>query len=306
LIDVSGIDESNSFIEWKINGTTQSPVSFNHIGGDTFVFNFPNISTVLIGDLIEYRLVAQDLSSEQNISYHPTSGYHSFLITDRISFEQNQFSHNWSFSGDAEWTVTDFDAQDGTFSMRSGEITHSSTTSISLTFSNDLPGNVTFHKKVSSEMEYDYLRFYIDEVKKSEWSGTTNNWSFQSFPVDSGSHTLRWEYMKDVNATHGSDAAWVDNITLPGNSSIGTTDTVYKNMYIYPNPANNVVYLFFNESNIEKVTVEIFSMSGKLIKSIENHKSNEAINTSNIDNGMYIIRAASNKHTKVEKLIIAK
>ena len=305
LIDVSGIDESNSFIEWKVNGTTQTPIGFNHTSGNTFVSNFPSIIAVSIGDLIEYRLVAQDLAPEQNISYHPATGYHSFLITDRISFEQNQFSHTWNFEGDANWFVTAFQAQDGSFSMRAGDISNSQTSSISISFSNDVAGNVSFYKKVSSEMGYDYLRFYIDNINKGEWSGTTT-WSQQSFPVNAGSHTLKWEYVKDVNTADGSDTAWVDNITFPGDSSIGTSEIEYEKMDIFPNPANNSININFDENNIEKVTVKIFSMSGELIKSIENHKSNEAINISNIDNGMYIIRAASNKHTKVGKIIIVK
>jgi len=303
FIDLSGIDLDNSYLEWKINGTNQTTISFSNIIGDNYLAEFPTTVSVFSGDLIEYRLVVQDLSAEHNVSMNPTTGFNNFLITDRISFEQNQFSHNWNFEGTADWFVTDFDSQDGSFSMRAGEIPHSSSTSISISFDNEVPGTVSFYKKVSSEMGYDYLRFYIDNINNGEWSGTTS-WSQQIFSVTAGSHTLKWEYIKDSNATGGSDTAWIDNITFPGDSSIGTNEILVENVNVYPNPANDSVFINFGINHNEKVAITIFSMTGKLVSSIENHKSNEAINTSGLNNGIYIIRAASNNQIKIGKLII--
>jgi hypothetical protein len=305
LVDISGIDLSNSYVEWKVNGTIQAPISFSSIGGDNFTANFPSEVPVFAGDLIEYKLVAQDLSAEHNISTDPTSGFYSFLMTDRISFEQNQFSHNWNFQGDADWFVTDFDSQHGSFSMRSGEIPHSSTSSISISFDNEVPGMVSFYKKVSSEMGYDYLGFYIDDIMQEEWSGITN-WSQQTFYVTAGSHTLKWEYVKDVNASEGSDTAWIDNITFPGDSSIATDEIILESMSVYPNPANDSVFINYNINSSEKVTIKIYSISGKLIKNIENHKSNNAILVSDMVNGLYVIKIKTNKYTRVAKLLVKK
>lgn len=303
FIDVSGIDESNSFIEWKINGTTQSPISFAPIGGDTFVSNFPSIIDVLIGDLIEYRLVAQDLSPEQNISYHPTSGFHSFLITDRISFEQNQFSHTWNFEGDADWFVTDFQAQDGSFSMRAGAISHSESSSISISFSNDVAGNISFYKKVDSEGTYDFLKFYINDNLEMEWSGTTG-WSEQVFPISAGNHTLKWEYVKDSSVSDGDDTAWIDNISFPGDTTIGNQEFISEIAGVYPNPALNSVYINLNE--LQNVNISIYTVAGKLVKNIDKYASNSRINLENVKNGLYVIKIKSNNTTQFVKLIIAK
>ncbi|MFO7660003.1 MAG: T9SS type A sorting domain-containing protein, partial [Candidatus Cloacimonadaceae bacterium] len=64
---------------------------------------------------------------------------------------------------------------------------------------------------VSSESNYDYLKFYINDVQKGQWSGTSN-WSYVQYAVNPGMQTFRWSYIKDQGVVSGSDCAWVDNI----------------------------------------------------------------------------------------------
>ena len=76
-------------------------------------------------------------------------------------------------------------------------------------------------RKVSSESEYDYLRFYIDGVQKEQWSGEVA-WSNVTYAVTPGLHTFKWTYSKDVSVVAGSDCAWVDYIIFPRSSSHGS------------------------------------------------------------------------------------
>lgn len=80
----------------------------------------------------------------------------------------------------------------------------------------EVAGNdtIAFFRKVSSEADYDFLEFYIDNVKKAEWAGEVP-WSRVAYPVTEGEHTFRWVYIKDVYVVSGSDCAWVDYIELP-------------------------------------------------------------------------------------------
>jgi hypothetical protein len=73
--------------------------------------------------------------------------------------------------------------------------------------------SVKFYWKVSSEANYDYLRFYIDGVLKNSISGTVN-WTQKTYTVTSGSHTLKWTYVKDSAVSSGSDCGWVDKLEL--------------------------------------------------------------------------------------------
>jgi hypothetical protein len=76
------------------------------------------------------------------------------------------------------------------------------------------PDTIAFYRKVSSEATYDFLEFYIDNVKKDEWSGE-EDWERAAFSVTQGEHTFRWVYTKDFSYSTGADCAWIDYIQIP-------------------------------------------------------------------------------------------
>ncbi|OIP99313.1 MAG: hypothetical protein AUK35_08450 [Zetaproteobacteria bacterium CG2_30_46_52] len=76
-------------------------------------------------------------------------------------------------------------------------------------------GNITFDYLVDSEQGYDFIHFYIDDVQMLEDSGIGNAWTSVSYAVSAGTHTFKWEYVKDGSALDGMDAAWIDNVVLP-------------------------------------------------------------------------------------------
>ena len=73
-------------------------------------------------------------------------------------------------------------------------------------------GTVGFWWKVSSEANYDELEFYIDSNRAGHISDE-QDWVQMTFSVNSGSHTLRWRYVKDSSESSGQDCAWVDCLT---------------------------------------------------------------------------------------------
>jgi len=66
---------------------------------------------------------------------------------------------------------------------------------------------------------------------------------------------------------------------------------------VYPNPAKNSIVINTNGR------IEIFSMSGLLLKSIDNYTEGESINVSDLSSGSYIIRICSESNTETQKLI---
>ena len=74
-------------------------------------------------------------------------------------------------------------------------------------------GTVSFSYNVSSEANYDFLVFSIDGTQVAQWSGTQSG-NF-STPVSLGQHTLKWDYVKDGSVSSGSDAAWIDDVSIP-------------------------------------------------------------------------------------------
>ncbi len=70
-------------LESWINSVRQVDVAMTNIGG-TFTYEGDFPGSVVEGDLVEYRIRAEDAASPANVTYDPTSGYHSFDIVDAI------------------------------------------------------------------------------------------------------------------------------------------------------------------------------------------------------------------------------
>jgi len=140
------------------------------------------------------------------------------------NFETGDFTtYPWTLTGTPNWSVVNTGAQQGTYCAKSGAITHDGSTSFSISVNVLSDLNIKFWVKTSSESTYDFLKFYDGNTVLGSWSGTTD-WTEVSFPITSGSHTFKWEYMKDASVTNGSDCAWVDNITFPA-MSVSTKST---------------------------------------------------------------------------------
>jgi hypothetical protein len=134
-------------------------------------------------------------------------------------FETGDFTaFDWISGGELAWTITNTDTYEGVYGARSGLITDSQTSELILTYDVSNDDTLSFFRKVSSESGYDFLRFYIDDVMKDEWSGQMD-WTKIAYPVTAGTRTFKWEYSKDVTVAEGSDAAFIDYIVFPATIS---------------------------------------------------------------------------------------
>ena len=123
-------------------------------------------------------------------------------------------SYAWTFSGTADWFITEISPYEGTYCSQSGDVSDSQTSEMEVELYVTSADNISFYRKVSSESSYDYLRFYIDGNQQDQWSGEIA-WSQVSYPVTTGLHTFKWTYYKDSSVSSGSDCGWVDYIVFP-------------------------------------------------------------------------------------------
>lgn len=131
------------------------------------------------------------------------------------SFETGNFaSYPWIPNATNPWTVVNTGAFDGTYAAKSGPISHSANTSISIVDTASTAGYIKFAVKASSESGYDFLKFYVDNVEKGSWSGEVE-WTEVQYPVTAGAHTYKWTYNKDNIVSSGSDCAWIDKVVFP-------------------------------------------------------------------------------------------
>lgn len=129
------------------------------------------------------------------------------------TFDPDYFNtHDWQMSGNSPWTITDDEVHSGDHSTKSGELSHSQSSSISITLTTKAT-EISFFKKISSEFNYDKLRFYIDDENMDIWSGS-RPWSEERYPLTQGTHTFRWTYNKDNSVSLGHDCAWIDDINI--------------------------------------------------------------------------------------------
>lgn len=124
-------------------------------------------------------------------------------------------------SAGAKWIVGKSDVYEGTHSLVTAAMGDGKTAAIAYR-SNFKAGNVSFYMKVSSEAGFDFGRFYIDgerqsfpvTIGKNGMTGDTE-WTYLSFPISAGTHTLQWTYEKDDSYSEQKDRAWLDGVTLP-------------------------------------------------------------------------------------------
>jgi hypothetical protein len=120
----------------------------------------------------------------------------------------------WVMGGNADWTIVTDNPQEGIYCARSGNIDNSQISYLEVTVGVTGEGNITFYRKVSSENNYDYLKFFIDGIQKDQWSGNFA-WGQVSYPVTAGNHIFKWQYSKDGSVSSGEDCAWIDYIVFP-------------------------------------------------------------------------------------------
>lgn len=122
----------------------------------------------------------------------------------------------WTTGGDALWTSCADVSHDGLDAARSGAVGASQTSWLETTVTGPLP--ISFWWKVSSENNYDWLRFAIDGAEQARISGEVD-WQQRHFDIPAGPHTLRWSYTKDGSLNRGSDAGWLDQVSLVASPS---------------------------------------------------------------------------------------
>jgi len=107
------------------------------------------------------------------------------------------------------WVVDDGTVSEGLFSLKSQIVNGNNISSIEVAGDYN-KGTLSFDRRVSSEVDLDLFKFYIDDVEQFSLSGE-QDWQNVSYEISEGTHTFRWSYEKDEALSEGQDAAWIDN-----------------------------------------------------------------------------------------------
>ena len=232
-------------------------------------------------------------------NYMLNDAYYISVGQSMDGFETGDFSaFDWhSVSPVYAWEVVTQNPYEGMYCAKSSAISDYETSTLYITVEVGTDSEVSFYYKVSSESNYDKLHFSIDGVEKNNWSGEVA-WAQATYPLNPGTHELRWEYTKDVSVSSGSDCAWIDNVVLPASTVITNVATVVEsNVAVYPNPANDVLNIQLGENQSDMV---IYNSVGQVVRRYDNVSGDMQINIADLNAGIYFVKV-NGEVTKVIK-----
>jgi PKD repeat protein len=206
------------------------------------IINFTDLSTDPDGSIVEWHWDFGDGTNE-TIAIPPANTSHQYAtvgtytvtltVTDNEGATNNiskdiivgvtlaealdNAELNWTTGGDTKWfgqTETYVYDNDSAQSAPMGNL---QSTYIQTEVTG--PGNLTFYWKVSSEADYDFLRFFLDGIEQANISSEVD-WHQMSYDISDGNHMLKWSYTKDEYVKAGSDCGWLDKVVSVAESNL--------------------------------------------------------------------------------------
>jgi hypothetical protein len=141
----------------------------------------------------------------------PSTTYPTIYIYPNISLPAGLDAEGlvWATDTDNPWFGDNTNTHDGTDVAHSAPIRHGLSTFMQTTVTG--PGTFSFWWKASTEATDDPVYFSIDGVVQSTISGETA-WAQQTYNLSAGTHTLRWNYVRDNSGNGISNMVWVDQV----------------------------------------------------------------------------------------------
>lgn len=228
------------------------------------------------------------------------------------TFETQDFdTYPWDMAGNKPWFITPTSAYTGAYSSRSGVITHNQKSEMSLTLDFSVDGTLSFARRVSSELDYDFLRFLIDDVEIDSWSGLVP-WGEVSYPLTAGIHKISWIYQKDAIGNANSDRAWVDDISLPPHVVlVGTNQPKQADFKssLSPNPSSNKVWLQWETPTAQGMDIVLLDCTGRQVQHYPSAGNrlqgvqNLELDVQGLASGLYFVQLLGETGTQVLKLV---
>jgi len=258
------------------------------------------------------------LATDVNFTFIYTAGEYSYETTVSKpvglileDWESSSFSSfNWELSGDSDWFVSDVLPYEGDYCIQSGNIGDGQEVELQITVEVLADDSISFYKKVSSEQNWDFLEFWVDNQKVGSWSGTVD-WSRQVYPIGAGVYTFKWIYMKDNYYSNGQDCGWIDYIIFPPMAltvDVDDLDRTINEVKAFPNPFADMLNFQYTIEESSEVRLSVFNALGQQVSLIEKgtqlpgeHIIN--INGANFEKGMYYWRLEIGEDISTGKLI---
>lgn len=123
---------------------------------------------------------------------------------------------NFTNNSSHPWAVDVVNSVGGASVVSTNAGVGGSSAGFSVTVNMNAGETMSFDWRVSSESNYDKLKFRVNNTDNTNISGD-RDWTTVTYTAQTtGSYTFEWVYSKDSSVNSGSDCGWVDNISIPG------------------------------------------------------------------------------------------
>lgn len=319
-------------LAWTFNGGNPSSSS-----DENPVVTYPNSGSFDVSLKVFLNGISQQFNSPGEISVLPASSQQSFPYVE--SFEDVM-----SLNG-LEWFSSSMD-EDNSFEL-ANSIGASGSSSVfvnalpnvlstkdeligpEIDLSNATQINLSFkyaHAKRDS-VDSDQLLVYIRKSCNSTWALRQNiqgdnlvtaandsgnfipeptEWKQVSMNIPS-SYFLPGFRFKFVYISRGGNNFYLDDINLDASADINSPGFIDR-INLYPNPANNQLFLNLTLSEPQNLKVEVMNVIGQNIISpmkwkVEQGENVFSVNTSELDNGLYFLKIMNSKSVVVRPFV---
>ena len=338
LLDIQGGDGDNRLETGEVAtitiknlnlGSSQSPDALGQLSSDSPWLTISGVVTIgpldaLTGtaDAVFEVTVSDDAPQavSANFQYVVNAGAYSaqkdfgpFTINAILeTFESNGYTtYPWDMDGNKPWIITTNTPYTGTFASRSGAITHNQQSIMELKLDFTTDGTLSFARKVGSEVDYDFLRFLIDDVEVQRWSGIVP-WAEVSYPLSAGIHKISWIYVKDGVGSANGDRAWVDDISLPPHEVLVSTSNPNQGDFqvrVAPNPTAGKTWLQVSLPTAQYLEILVLDCLGHQVKRYPlpdqrlSGLYSVELDLSDLASGLYFVQLRGDSGTRVVKLV---
>ncbi|GAA5122900.1 hypothetical protein JIN84_10705 [Luteolibacter yonseiensis] len=200
--------------------TSSSPQASHPLGATVTLTATPPVGAAFIN-------WSGSVNSTQNPLTVVMDGNKTITANFTVSIAEAADSPGLTFTtgGTKGWFGQSTTTHDGIDSIQSGDVGNSQQSWFQTTVTG--PGTLSYWTRVSSESG-DALEIRIDNLPIRDRIGGLANWQKKTYEIESGSHTIRWSYIKDFIDDGGADTAWVDEISwVPATTDFATWRTTH-------------------------------------------------------------------------------
>lgn len=96
-----------------------------------------------------------------------------------------------------------------------------------------------------------------------------------------------------------------DPIAISITSGVGIADLISKaNISIYPNPTSGIIHISLGEYTPQDISMRIYNSEGQVVMTIENLKSSNQFNISDLPKGVYFVEIRSGAQASTSRIVL--